>query len=218
MENEGSGFFSLTKNTYRIDASTKHYNLTVDMFSRAGFLEEAEQLLKTMPIKADAIIRGVTVCRTYGNTEMVKRAAEKVNEWVMFLWRRMFMLDDEGLTEAQAEFTGTIRPDILAQKLPWARTASNQSQRQSSPSFVLFSRLVAVPLALVRCRLLFSRSPLDSPSFLASSYQTSTFSRPSPSPQNFLLFFLFRHPPSTASADSSVFIIFEAQSTKQQRK
>ncbi|XP_022952530.1 pentatricopeptide repeat-containing protein At2g22410, mitochondrial-like [Cucurbita moschata] len=127
MENEGSGFFSLTKNTYRIDASTKHYNLTVDMFSRAGFLEEAEQLLKTMPIKADAIIRGVTVRRTYGNTEMVKWAAEKVNEWVMFLWR-MFMLDDEGLTEAQAEFTGTIRPDILAQTLPWARTVRKHRQ------------------------------------------------------------------------------------------
>lgn len=82
MVDEGRGFFSLMTNTYRIEPSIKHYNLMVDMLSRAGFLEEAKQLIKAMPIEADSIIWGclLSACRTYGNTEMAKRAAEKVNE------------------------------------------------------------------------------------------------------------------------------------------
>ncbi|KGN44257.1 pentatricopeptide repeat-containing protein At2g42920, chloroplastic [Cucumis sativus] len=82
MVDEGMEFFSRMKNTYRIEPSIKHYNLMVDMISRAGFLEEAEQFIKTMPIEKDAIIWGclLSACRIYGNTEMAKRAAEKVNE------------------------------------------------------------------------------------------------------------------------------------------
>ncbi|XP_022148002.1 pentatricopeptide repeat-containing protein At2g42920, chloroplastic [Momordica charantia] len=82
MVEEGREIFSLMINTYRIKPSIKHYNLMVDMISRAGFLEEAEQLIKTMPIEADAIMWGclLSACRTRGNTEIAKRAAEKVNE------------------------------------------------------------------------------------------------------------------------------------------
>ncbi|KAA0032472.1 pentatricopeptide repeat-containing protein [Cucumis melo var. makuwa] len=82
MVDEGMRFFSRMKNTYRIEPSIKHYNLMVDMISRGGFLEEAEQFIKTMPMEGDAIIWGclLSACRIYGNTEMAKRAAEKVNE------------------------------------------------------------------------------------------------------------------------------------------
>lgn len=82
MVDEGRGFFSLMTNTYRMEASIKHYNIMVDILGRAGFLEEAEQLIETMPVEADSIIWGclLSACRTYGNTEMGKRAAEKVKE------------------------------------------------------------------------------------------------------------------------------------------
>nr|XP_043615726.1 pentatricopeptide repeat-containing protein At5g19020, mitochondrial [Erigeron canadensis] len=75
---EGERHFKRMKNLYNIEPNIKHYGCMVDLLSRAGRLEEAEELIKSMPMKADVVIWGtlLSASRTYGNVEMGERAAE----------------------------------------------------------------------------------------------------------------------------------------------
>ncbi|KAJ4825494.1 hypothetical protein Tsubulata_037483 [Turnera subulata] len=70
-------YFLLMTETYGIKPSIKHYGCLVDALGRAGLLEEAEELIRSMPVDADAAIWGslISSCRKHGNIEMAKRAA-----------------------------------------------------------------------------------------------------------------------------------------------
>ncbi|GFZ09962.1 mitochondrial editing factor 18 [Actinidia rufa] len=65
---------------YGTEPNIKHYGCMVDLLGRAGKLEEAEDLIRSMPMKADVIIWGtlLAACRTHGNTEIGERAAENL--------------------------------------------------------------------------------------------------------------------------------------------
>ncbi|KAK7276766.1 hypothetical protein RIF29_17912 [Crotalaria pallida] len=75
-------YFALMMNKYEIEPSIKHYTCMVEVLGQAALLEEAEELIKGMPIKPDAIIWGslLSSCRKHGNVEMAKRAAQRVYE------------------------------------------------------------------------------------------------------------------------------------------
>ncbi|CAL0307436.1 unnamed protein product [Lupinus luteus] len=75
-------YFALMMNKYEIEPSIKHYTCMVEVLGQASLLEEAEELIKGMSIKSDAIIWGslLSSCRKHGNVEMAKRAARKVCE------------------------------------------------------------------------------------------------------------------------------------------
>ncbi|KAI9092788.1 hypothetical protein K1719_027585 [Acacia pycnantha] len=77
---EGRDYFTLMMDEYEIKPSLKHYTCMVEVLGQAGLLEEAEELIKGMPIKADAIIWGslLSSCRKHGNVEMAKRAAKQI--------------------------------------------------------------------------------------------------------------------------------------------
>ncbi|KAJ6773969.1 REPEAT-CONTAINING PROTEIN putative-RELATED [Salix purpurea] len=82
MLDRAKDYFLLMAETYKIEPSIKHYSCMVDVLGRAGLLEEAEELIRSMPVNPDAIIWGslLSSCRKYGNIEMAKRAAKHVNE------------------------------------------------------------------------------------------------------------------------------------------
>ncbi|XP_028794295.1 pentatricopeptide repeat-containing protein At2g42920, chloroplastic-like [Neltuma alba] len=73
-------YFTLMMDKYKIKPSLKHYTCMVEVLGQAGLLEEAEELIKVMPIKADAIIWGslLSSCRKHGNLEIAERAAKQV--------------------------------------------------------------------------------------------------------------------------------------------
>lgn len=77
---EAKDYFSLMVNEYEIEPSIKHYTCMVEVLGQAALLEEAEELIKGMTIKPDAIIWGslLSSCRKHGNVEIAKRAAQKV--------------------------------------------------------------------------------------------------------------------------------------------
>jgi len=52
----------------------------VDLLGRAGYLEEAEQLVLMMPMKADVVIWGsiLSAARAQGNVALGEKAAEKL--------------------------------------------------------------------------------------------------------------------------------------------
>nr|GMD80540.1 pentatricopeptide repeat-containing protein At5g19020, mitochondrial [Ipomoea batatas] len=76
----GEKHFKRMKEFYTIEPSIKHYGCMVDLFGRAGRLDEAETLIQSMPMEADAVIWGTLLAasKTHGNTEIGKRAAENL--------------------------------------------------------------------------------------------------------------------------------------------
>lgn len=75
MVGQGLIFFNAMKDIYRIVPQMQHYACVVDMYGRAGLLEEAEAFIKEMPIEADAAVWGalLNACNIHGNKEMFER-------------------------------------------------------------------------------------------------------------------------------------------------
>ncbi|GMH08388.1 hypothetical protein Nepgr_010228 [Nepenthes gracilis] len=76
----GKGYFKIMKNLYKIDPNIKHFGCMVDLLGRAGQLQEAEEMIRSMPMKADVVIWGtlLAACRTHGNAEIGARAADSL--------------------------------------------------------------------------------------------------------------------------------------------
>ncbi|EEF45402.1 pentatricopeptide repeat-containing protein At5g19020, mitochondrial [Ricinus communis] len=76
----GKRHFMSMKSEHSIDPDIKHYGCMVDLLGRAGRLEEAEEMIRSMPMKADVVIWGtlLAACRTHGNVDVGERAAENL--------------------------------------------------------------------------------------------------------------------------------------------
>nr|GLL47245.1 pentatricopeptide repeat-containing protein At2g42920, chloroplastic [Ipomoea trifida] len=75
-------YFTLMREKYEIEPSIKHYGCLIDTLGRAGLLEEAEEIIRSMPMEPDAAIWGslLSACRAHGDMEMAKWAARNLNE------------------------------------------------------------------------------------------------------------------------------------------
>ncbi|XWS23650.1 hypothetical protein CRYUN_Cryun28dG0033200 [Craigia yunnanensis] len=62
---EGLKWFDSMKWDYHIDPGIEHYSCMVDLFARAGCLEEAMNLIEQMPFKADASVTGRESCAAH---------------------------------------------------------------------------------------------------------------------------------------------------------
>ncbi|KAK9137159.1 hypothetical protein Sjap_007753 [Stephania japonica] len=76
----GVQYYNSMRRLYNLEPNIKHYGCMVDLLGRAGRLAEAEQLIASMPMKADYVIWGtlLAACRTHGNVEIGERAAENL--------------------------------------------------------------------------------------------------------------------------------------------
>lgn len=76
----GRRIFRIMKSAYDVEPDIKHYGCMVDLLGRAGLLEEAEEMIRSMPMKADIVIWGtlLAACRTHGNVNIGERAAESL--------------------------------------------------------------------------------------------------------------------------------------------
>jgi pentatricopeptide repeat protein len=79
MVSEGKQYFEFMRK-FGIQPTIKHYGCMVDLLGRAGYLEEAEQLVATMPMKADNVIWGsiLSAARAQGNVGLGEKAAEEL--------------------------------------------------------------------------------------------------------------------------------------------
>ncbi|XP_071712114.1 pentatricopeptide repeat-containing protein At2g22410, mitochondrial [Rutidosis leptorrhynchoides] len=82
LVNEGRKIFSQMSTRFNVLLENKHYSCMIDLLGRAGLLEEAEELIKSMPTKPDEIVWGALffACRVHMNVEMGERAAFKLLE------------------------------------------------------------------------------------------------------------------------------------------
>ncbi|XP_058093302.1 pentatricopeptide repeat-containing protein At1g04840 [Magnolia sinica] len=65
---------------YSITPTVKHYTCIVDLFVRAGHLEEALKFIESMPIEPDFVIWGTLfcACRAHKNIEMAELASKRL--------------------------------------------------------------------------------------------------------------------------------------------
>lgn len=82
LVDEGRTYFSQMKSKFNLSPQVKHYSCMVDLLGRAGLLDEAELLIRSMPMEADAVVWGALffACRMHGNISMGQRAASKLLE------------------------------------------------------------------------------------------------------------------------------------------
>ncbi|CAM6049389.1 unnamed protein product [Sphagnum compactum] len=75
---EGHAYFSSMYEDHGITPMDAHYCCMVDLLGRAGQLHEAEDFIKTMPIKAHNAVWGALLgaCNVHGNVDIAERAAE----------------------------------------------------------------------------------------------------------------------------------------------
>ncbi|XP_058743889.1 pentatricopeptide repeat-containing protein At4g01030, mitochondrial [Vicia villosa] len=80
LVDEGWKFFDSMQEDYNIIPTIEHYCCMVDLLGKAGFLDEASDFIKTMPIKPDASIWGALLkaCRIHKNIKLAEIAAEKL--------------------------------------------------------------------------------------------------------------------------------------------
>lgn len=72
-------FYSMSQD-YGIVANSKHYTCLIDLLGRAGRLDEAQNLMKSMPFEPDAATWGALLgaSRIHGHTELGEKAAEMI--------------------------------------------------------------------------------------------------------------------------------------------
>lgn len=80
LKEKGTEFFNLMVGTYKLKPSLEHYTCVVDLLARAGCLNEAEAMIRSMPIKADSIIWKtlLSACKIHKNADMAKRIGQEV--------------------------------------------------------------------------------------------------------------------------------------------
>ncbi|KAI6691856.1 hypothetical protein NL676_019566 [Syzygium grande] len=79
---EGRYYFKLMVEEYDLAPLKDHYTCMVDLLGRAGCLNEAQDLIETMPMQADAVVWGslLAACKVHKDIMLGKYVAEKLLE------------------------------------------------------------------------------------------------------------------------------------------
>jgi len=79
---QGNDFFHRMEDDYRISPSIEHYGCMVDLYGRAGLLEEAYEFTIRMPIKPNDIIWRTLLgaCSIHGNVKLAELVKQRLSE------------------------------------------------------------------------------------------------------------------------------------------
>ncbi|CAM8880127.1 unnamed protein product [Rhodiola kirilowii] len=82
LVDEGRKFFTSMVKDYRIVPKIEHYGCMVDLYSRAGLLEEAQKFIKNMPIEPNGVVWGALLggCSLHKNVELAEEALKHLLE------------------------------------------------------------------------------------------------------------------------------------------
>ncbi|PKA56378.1 Pentatricopeptide repeat-containing protein [Apostasia shenzhenica] len=82
MVDAGLEFFRIMREDFFISPKVEHYGCMVDLLSRAGRLEEAENLIASMVVPPNAIVWGAILggCRIYGDVDRGERVVRRILE------------------------------------------------------------------------------------------------------------------------------------------
>ncbi|KAK3206758.1 hypothetical protein Dsin_020804 [Dipteronia sinensis] len=80
--NEGCKIFDLMLPVYGVQPTVEHYGCMVDLLGRLGLLEDAEELVRMMPIQEAPVVWEslLGACKNHGNVELAEFVARKLLE------------------------------------------------------------------------------------------------------------------------------------------
>ncbi|THG11719.1 pentatricopeptide repeat-containing protein At2g46050, mitochondrial [Camellia sinensis] len=80
LVDEGLHYFNLMTNDYHIEPHSEHYTCLIDLLGRASFLDEAFNVLNSMPIEpgSDTLGAFIGACKVRGNSGLAIWAAKKL--------------------------------------------------------------------------------------------------------------------------------------------
>ncbi|ONK74940.1 uncharacterized protein A4U43_C03F11670 [Asparagus officinalis] len=80
LVDEGFHYYKVMETEYGIVPTREHCSCVIDLFARAGRLEEAERFMHQMSFEPDIIMWKtlLSACRSHNNMEIAKRAAEGI--------------------------------------------------------------------------------------------------------------------------------------------
>ncbi|KAE9450772.1 hypothetical protein C3L33_17327, partial [Rhododendron williamsianum] len=80
MIEEGRRLLACMRSTYGIAPKVEHYGCVIDLLARAGRLDEAMELIGTMPMEPNASAWGALLggCRIYGNAEVGENVGKRL--------------------------------------------------------------------------------------------------------------------------------------------
>lgn len=83
LTDKGLEYFAIMDRKYGLQPGREHYTCMVDLLGRAGRLKEAQELIKSMPVKPDGAIWGALLgaCKIHRNVELAEMAFERVIEF-----------------------------------------------------------------------------------------------------------------------------------------
>eukprot|EP00257_Ricinus_communis_P013360 XP_015570779.1 pentatricopeptide repeat-containing protein At3g26782, mitochondrial [Ricinus communis] len=79
---EGWYWFNAMNHQFKVEPGVEHYGCMVDLFGRAGYLNEAYGLIKKMKVKPDFVLWGslLAACRIHKNVELAEISARELFE------------------------------------------------------------------------------------------------------------------------------------------
>lgn len=82
LGDEGSGLFQSMYEQFGVSPEMEHYACMVDLLARAGYLEEAEKFIRSIPSQPDVVVWMCLLgaCRDYGNVELAQSVFREVVE------------------------------------------------------------------------------------------------------------------------------------------
>ncbi|CAA3020784.1 Hypothetical predicted protein [Olea europaea subsp. europaea] len=82
MVEEGEKIFSSMGTKYGIQAEMEHYASMVDLYGRAGLLEKAGKLIKSMPFEPDVVVWGALLgaCGLHSSPDLAETAANGISK------------------------------------------------------------------------------------------------------------------------------------------
>ncbi|GMH06632.1 hypothetical protein Nepgr_008472 [Nepenthes gracilis] len=78
LVDKGRGYYNMMQNLHEIEPTSSHYACMIDLFGRAGLLQEAQNFIENMPIQPDVIAWGslLSSCKVHKNADLAKVAAD----------------------------------------------------------------------------------------------------------------------------------------------
>jgi pentatricopeptide repeat protein len=82
LVDDGRRYFDVMSKDYHIQPTMKHYGCMVDILGRAGLVEEAYQLIRSMPMECNAIVCRtlLAACRVHGYVEIGEKVRSHLLE------------------------------------------------------------------------------------------------------------------------------------------
>ncbi|XP_027338755.1 putative pentatricopeptide repeat-containing protein At3g08820 [Abrus precatorius] len=82
LVDDGRRYFICMSSVFSVTPTIEHYGCMVDLLARAGFLVEAQNLIKSMPMKANAVVWGALLggCRLHRDTQLAELVLKQLIE------------------------------------------------------------------------------------------------------------------------------------------